>query len=82
MFKCEKCGLCCRNIAGITELKDFDDGSGVCVHLTEDNLCDIYSFRPDICNVEIMYDKYYSNVMSRDHYEALNMECCRYLQSK
>lgn len=28
MFKCSKCGLCCRNIDKVPQLKEFDDGNG------------------------------------------------------
>lgn len=42
MFNCNKCGLCCKNIDKIPELKEFNLGNGVCKHLTNENLCNIY----------------------------------------
>ena len=82
MFVCIKCGLCCRNIGEIPELADFHTGDGVCIHLSEDNLCDIYSTRPDICNVEKMFELQYNEVMSKVDYEKLNLEGCKALQSR
>lgn len=82
MFRCIKCGLCCRNIDKIPELKEYDQGNGVCIHLTGDNLCDIYDSRPEICNVDITYEKKYKNLISRDEYDRLNEEGCKLLQTK
>lgn len=82
MFICTKCGLCCRNIDKIPELADFQKGDGVCIHLSDDNLCNIYSTRPDICNVEKMYEINYKAIISKEEYEKMNMEGCRVLQGK
>lgn len=79
MFECTKCGICCRNIDKIPELSDFHKGDGVCIHL-ENNLCNIYSNRPDVCNVGKMYELYYKKYMSIVEYERLNMEGCEILQ--
>ena len=80
MFSGTKCGLCCRNIDQIPELAAFDPGNGVCIHLTEDNLCAIYEQRPDICNVETMYQLHFQNIMTREVYDRMNLEGCRRLQ--
>ena len=80
MFNCTKCGLCCKNIGEVSELKAFDSGNGVCVYLTDDNLCSIYSSRPDICSVDIMYEKKYQGVLSREEYDRINLEGCRLLK--
>ena len=54
-FKCTSCGACCR-LAGRTGLVPSKlDGS--CVYLNKDNQCDIYSSRPDFCNVKKMFNK-------------------------
>lgn len=82
MFVCTKCGLCCRNIDKIPELKEYHKGDGVCVHLLKNNLCDIYSSRPDICNVEKMYEISYKSLMSKTEYEEMNAAGCRALQSR
>ncbi len=82
MFICTKCGLCCKNIDKIEELEEFDDGTGRCIYLSDDNLCMIYDRRPDICNVEKMYEKCFKNVMSIEEYEELNYKGCEELQKK
>ena len=82
MFICTRCGICCRNIDKIPELTDFHTGDGVCIHLSDNNLCDIYSTRPDICNVEKMFELHYKKMMSKTGYEKMNLEGCRALQSK
>lgn len=81
MFVCTKCGICCRNIDKIPELKEFDIGDGVCVHLTKEQLCGIYLSRPDICNVDKMFEMKYKNFMTREEYERLNAEGCKLLQA-
>ncbi len=81
MFQCTKCGICCKNIDKIPELAEFHTGNGICIHLTSDNVCDIYQNRPTICNVEKMYELKYRRIMSKEEYERLNMEGCRMLQS-
>lgn len=80
MFSCSRCGICCRSIDRIPELANFHTGNGVCIHLTEDNLCDIYLTRPDICNVEKMYELKYQELMSKEMYEEMNMQGCKFLQ--
>jgi len=34
-----------------------DRGDGACVHLQEDNTCEIYETRPEICRVDAMFNK-------------------------
>lgn len=82
MFTCTRCGLCCKNINRIPELKEYNNGNGTCVHLREDNLCDIYADRPDICNVEKMFELKYKNYMSKDEYYRLNEEGCKLLRAE
>ena len=48
-----------------------------CIYLTSNNLCDIYSSRPDICNVEKMYEQYYKYIMSKAEFELLNYIGCK-----
>ena len=79
-FKCVQCGICCRNIHLVEELKSFDLGNGVCKYLdTETNLCRIYEERPEICNIEKSFDNYYKNFMSEDEYLELNYKGCQLL---
>lgn len=82
MFKCDRCGICCQHIDSIPKLKDFDSGNGRCIYLLESNLCDIYGDRPDICNVEKMYEKYFKDSISEEEYICQNMAGCNELKSK
>ena len=78
-FNCDRCGLCCRSIGGIPQLKQFDRGDGVCCHLTDANLCDIYESRPEVCNVEKMYSRFASE-MSMDEYLSMMEASCECLK--
>ena len=82
MFKCTKCGICCRNIGEIPELAEYHKGDGVCIYLSEDNLCMIYQTRPDICNVEKMYTLRYKDIMTKEVYDKVNMEGCLLIQDR
>jgi Fe-S-cluster containining protein len=82
IFPCDKCGICCNHINEIPELHSFDSGNGRCIHLLDNNLCEIYETRPDICNVKTMYEKIYCSEMSEDEYIKLNTEGCNELKRK
>ena len=80
-FQCDRCGLCCRLIGGIPQLVAFDRGDGVCCHLTEDNLCDIYDSRPEICSVEGMY-VHFATHMSKEEYLDLMTKSCQLIKER
>lgn len=81
MFYCDKCGLCCRNVNNSEIYKDLDRGDGVCKYLNEiTNLCKVYDERPLICNVDKMYDTYFSEKINRDEYYTLNYKACNELK--
>lgn len=80
-FPCVKCGLCCRNIDKIPQLKAFDTGNGTCRYLIN-NLCSIYENRPEICCVDLMYERYFSDKMTRDEFYKLNKKGCVELLNK
>ena len=80
-FHCGRCGLCCRQIGGIPQLARFDRGDGVCRHLTDGNLCDIYETRPEVCSVERMYARFQAE-MGREQYYALMEDACRCLKAR
>ena len=82
MFVCTKCGICCRNIDKIPELSSYHTGDGVCVYSSDENLCTIYDIRPDICNVDRMYQKVYKNIMPRELYDEYNMQGCKLLKKQ
>lgn len=81
-FYCDQCGLCCKSISYVPELKNFDRGDGVCQHLSEEGLCLIYDTRPEICRVDEMYEKYFSKTMSREEFYRENMKVCDALKQK
>lgn len=82
-FPCTKCGACCKNIGGIKELQLYDLGNGVCKYLDmQSNECKIYATRPNICKVDVMYEKVYFLHYSKEEFHALNIESCKALQEK
>ena len=80
MFECNQCGLCCRNIDKIPQLKDFHDGNGICKYL-HNNICSIYDNRPDICSVDRMYEKYFENQYTRSEFYDLNKLVCEEIKN-
>lgn len=80
-FVCEKCGLCCKNIGNIEQLKDYDNGKGMCIYLTDENICAIYENRPIWCNVKELY-QYLCLDISWEKWLELNYYACSVLQSK
>ena len=82
MFLCTSCGLCCQNISQIEKLKGFDLGDGICKYFDKQNLtCKIYETRPDICRVDLMFEKKYFKYYTKDEYFKLNIEACNKLQT-
>lgn len=79
VFSCERCGQCCRNIQWIDELSQFDRGNGSCIHL-ERNHCAIYDERPEICRVDVMYEKRYYQNFTQEQFYRLNKEVCKKLR--
>lgn len=74
-YPCERCGSCCRHVDLLDEMKTFDRGDGVCKHLTADNLCEIYSKRPPLCNGEFIYKNFYSDMSVKEFHRLMNMLC-------
>ena len=81
IFPCDQCGICCKHIDKIPQLKEFDSGDGRCKHLLNNNLCDIYDSRPDICNVSKMYELEFSKHMTEEEYIGLNVKGCNELKT-
>ena len=79
-FQCSKCGACCRR-AGKSGFMP-DRGDGACIHLTKDNLCSIYETRPELCNMELMWEKrnkeldLESRGLTKIGYFKVNSEVC------
>ena len=83
MFPCTSCGLCCQNISNIKELKEFDLGNGVCKYFNHiDNSCKIYQDRPDICQVDKMFDIKYHKYFTKEEFYIENAKVCNNLQDK
>ncbi len=80
MFKCDKCGLCCRNIGKSEFYKELDRGDGVCRYL-RGNLCGIYESRPILCRVDEGYEAFFKSAMSKEEYYALNYKICEKLKN-
>ncbi len=79
-FPCRSCGACCKYLHLAEELKEFDRGDGVCIHLDEkSNHCKIYATRPDICNIETQYRLHYREMPWED-FVAENLEICDLLE--
>ena len=79
VFKCNKCGACCRTVGLIEEAKFLDRGDGTCKYLDKNNLCMIYDFRPEICRVDKMY-KRYKDKMTWDEYLKQTYDSCEALR--
>ena len=76
MFRCKKCGQCCRHL-NLSELySDLDRGDGVCKYL-KDNLCSIYSDRPLKCRIDECYEMFFLDLMSRENFYQINHTVCQ-----
>lgn len=81
-FPCDRCGLCCENLAGILLYEDLDDGTGVCKYFDKGSrLCSIYEDRPDKCNIDAAYI-YFQDQMSYGEYIRLNIAACQKLKDQ
>ena len=81
MFPCNRCGQCCRHLHLSTLYARLDRGDGVCRYLDEtSSLCTVYDHRPLLCNVDAMYDLYFSQFMTREEYYEQNRKSCKTLQ--
>lgn len=81
MFKCRKCGECCRNLDKSSLYSELDRGNGICKYL-KGNLCSIYNDRPLLCRVDESYEKIFKNTMKKDEYYKLNYIYCYKLRKK
>ena len=80
MFECDRCGSCCRHLDRSELYKSLDRGDGICRYLS-DNKCTIYDQRPLLCRVDEGYEKFFSEIYTKEEYYRLNKQACRYLQS-
>lgn len=83
MFKCKRCGSCCRMAGSVPALKSICLPNGCCKYLNlENNLCSIYKNRPLQCRVDDFYWQKISHIMSIEEFYALNKIYCDGLRGK
>lgn len=76
-FKCDHCGLCCKNLHRSTIYASLDRGDGTCRYFdVTESICSIYENRPIVCNIDAMYARYFADQMSKDKYYELNYSGC------
>ena len=82
LFQCDRCGLCCRNLANSALYAELDRGDGTCIYFDcSSKLCTIYERRPMICNVDEMYAQFFHDQMSKKDYYERNYAACRALKN-
>jgi Fe-S-cluster containining protein len=83
IFPCSSCGLCCQNISTIKELKNYDLGNGVCKYFDVLNKsCEIYNSRPEICQIDRMFQIKYNNYFTKEEFYIENAKVCNSLQEQ
>ena len=82
-FPCIVCGLCCANAKRVPQLQSLITDNGLCRYYDADTKkCKIYRQRPDICNVDKMYEMAFSKIMSRKAFYLANLKVCYELNIK
>ncbi len=62
---------------------DLNRGDGICIHFNEKTkLCNIYDTRPDICNVDKLYQLLFVKKMPISEYYQLNYQVCNKLKER
>ena len=79
MFRCDKCGQCCRHLDRSPLYRELHNGDGVCRYL-KGNLCSIYENRPLLCRVDDSYQAFFKDKLSYEEYLQLNYESCKILK--
>jgi Fe-S-cluster containining protein len=81
MFPCTSCGVCCQNISHIKELNGYALDNGICKYFDSHiNGCKIYDTRPDICQVDKMFELKYHKEFTKEEFYRLNAEACNRMQ--
>lgn len=75
MFRCDKCGECCKNLNKSDIYSFLDRGDGVCKYLNR-NLCSIYNERPLLCRVDESYFVFFKDTLSLEDYYKINYQFC------
>lgn len=80
-ISCGNCkAYCCRQMAKL--FPEYDRGDGNCRYITEDNKCSIYSERPEVCNTDILYEKYFYIRYTPEEWQRLNSKACEDLHER
>ena len=75
-FPCIACGLCCKKAHLIPELGSLIQDDGQCLFYDcETHKCKNYQKRPEICNVDKMYETVFHSMSRKDFYLA-NLRVC------
>jgi len=65
------------------ETQFLNRGDGICKYFDMSNyLCSIYKIRPEICRVDVQYQKNYKQLYSWDEFVKLNLKICAKLEEK
>lgn len=79
-FPCNNCGACCKSIRKSELTLWLDRGDGVCKNFDDNkNICLIYENRPEVCNIKVMYEKFYSDEFTWVKFVELNQRSCDFL---
>ena len=81
MFKCDKCGECCRNLKMSEVYSDLDRGDGICKYL-KGNLCSIYENRPLKCRIDDSYYEFFKDSMTLEEFYDVNNKMCEELKKR
>ncbi|HHL2033966.1 TPA: YkgJ family cysteine cluster protein [Clostridium perfringens] len=80
MFKCDKCGECCRNLNKSHIYDELHNGNGICKYL-KGNLCSIYEERPLLCRIDESYEIFFKETMTKSAYYNINYNFCNKLKN-
>ena len=81
MFKCDKCGECCRNLKMSDVYADLDRGDGICKYL-DGNLCSIYKNRPVKCRIDDGYYEFFKDSITIEEFYEANYKMCEELKKR
>ena len=81
MFKCDRCGECCKKLNKSPVYDELHNGDGVCRYLVE-NLCSIYEDRPLLCRIDESYEVLFKEQMDKSKYYELNYKFCNKLKKQ
>ena len=81
MFKCDRCGECCKKLNKSPVYDELHNGDGVCRYLVG-NLCSIYEDRPLLCRIDESYEILFKEQMDKSKYYELNYKFCNKLKKQ